>query len=207
MKTRPSVSIPGGRPQTGRAAFTLVEMMVASGLFMLAAAALLYSHLFGLRLFNVASAKLSASAAARLASSIVRNDVRSAKLLYVGTGDSGHFTNAPDGAARQGNALQIYPTTDTNNYVRYYLDASSQTLSRMRSGNSQIKLIAYHVTNTIPFDLEDFGGNVLTNDVNNRVVSMTLDFYQWEFLITGPRSGLGYDHFRLQTKATRRAIE
>jgi hypothetical protein len=41
---------------------------------------------------------------------------------------------------------------------------------------------------------------VLTNDQNNRVIRMNLEFYQWEFSDV-------YEYYRLQTKITCRAIE
>lgn len=205
------INSPGAFSLSGRSrrhrGFTVTEMMVAGTIFGLAVIGILYSHLFGLRMFNIAASKLRATSAARLAASLVRNDVRGAKLMYVGSGDGNHFTSAVAGALRQGNALQIYPTTDTNTFIRYYLDSTNQILCRVRSDSPQIKLMAANVTNQIPFALEDYGGNILTNDVNNRVARITLDFYQWDFLVVGPQRGAGYDHYRLQTRVTRRAIE
>ena len=117
-------------------AFTITEIMVASAIFSLAVAGAICAQLSGLQMSNIVGAKLTAAAAARLAAGEVRNDVRAAKLLYVGYGNSTFFSNAPAGSARMGDALQIYPTTDTNTYIRYFLDPDTQTLRRMVSGSS-----------------------------------------------------------------------
>jgi hypothetical protein len=61
-------------------------------------------------------------------------------------------------------------------------------------------VVANFVTNLIPFRAENYLGQVLTNNQNNRVIRMNLEFYQWEF----PEE---YDYYGLQTKVTRRAIE
>ena len=64
------------------------------------------------------------------------------------------------------------------------------------------------VTNEFVFQAEDFQGNVLTNNQENRVIRMVLEFYQWEFRSSTntPKKGL-YDYYRLQTKLTQRALD
>jgi hypothetical protein len=57
------------------------------------------------------------------------------------------------------------------------------------------------------FRAEDFRGNILTNDRNNRVIRMMLEFYQWEYPIASAGPGGMYDYYRLQTRITRRLIE
>ena len=198
---------PSASLNPARAAFTLVEIMTAMAVFSLVVIALVYSHLFGLRMFNITATKLSASTAARSALNRVRDDVRSGKLLYVGYGDNSGFTNIHGNNPREGNAIQIYPTTDTNSYIRYYLDASSQKLKRIATGSTQTEVIAPYVTNLVAFRAEDFAGNALTNDQNNRLVKMTLEFYQWEFPVAQIGAGAYYDYYRLQTKIARRTIE
>ncbi len=98
-----------------------------------------------------------------------------------GNGDSDRFTNIVLNGLRQGNALQIYPTTDTNVFIRYYLDPASHCLIRTTSGGGQVEVLAPYLTNRIAFIAEDYAGHTLTNDQNNRVIRMVLDFYQWEF--------------------------
>lgn len=187
------------------AAFTLTEIMTAMAIFSLVVVDVVYSHILGLKMFNITATKLSASASARAALNHVRDDIRSAKLLYVGTGDSLSFSHVSGDNPRQGNALQVYPTRTTNVFVRYYVDDDKGALMRLHSGSTQATVIAPYITNLVAFRAEDFAGNTLTNDQNNRVIKMTLEFYQWEFPIA--RVGDYYDYFRLQTKVTRRTIE
>ena len=125
----------------------------------------------------------------------------------MGNGDSGTFTPIVANSPQVGNALQIYQTVNTNTYVRYYLDAADQSLKRKASGNGEVEEIASYITNQLVFRAEDHLGNALTNDQNNRVIKMTLEFYQWEFPVTRAGGGSYYDYYRLQTRITRRAIE
>lgn len=189
------------------AGFTLVELMVSMALLGMMTVALLSSHLLGLRMFNISATKLGASEGARKALSRVRDDIRTAKMLYVGTGDASAFTRADLGDPREGNALQIYPTASTNTFVRYYLDADSQALCRVASAAATPEIIANFITNTVPFRAEDYAGNVLTTDFNNRIVLMQLDFYQWQFPVASAGVGAFYDYYHLQTRMTRRTIE
>ncbi len=200
-------SIPTKQTASGEAGFTLSELMIAMTLFSLVVIAVVYSHLFGLRMFSITATKLSASTSAREALGKLRDDVRSGKLLYVGNGDSTGFTNIAGNGPREGNALQIYPTVDTNTYIRYYLDPTAQVLKRLESGSTQPVTIARYITNQVAFAAEDFAGNVLTTDQNNRVIHLNLQFYQWEFPVAQAGAGAYYDYYQLQTRITRRAIE
>ena len=202
MKTKTPVS-----SRRLRAAFTLPEVMVASALFGMVMVGTVYSHIFGLKMFNVNATKLSASASARSALNSVRDDIRQAKVIYVGNGNALRFTNAPNGKAQEGNAIQIYPTTSTNTYIRYYVNPVTRQLERKLSSSSTPKAVAFYLTNTIVFRAEDYEGRALTNNQNNRLVRMILEHYQWEFPVA--KAGLGghYDYYRLQTRMTRRAIE
>jgi hypothetical protein len=137
----------------------------------------------------------------------VRDEIRSGKILCVGNGDGDTFTPIAADSPHVGNALQIYRTVDTNTYVRYYLDAADQSLKRKASGNGEVQEIASYITNQLVFRAEDHLGHTLTSDQNNRVIKMTLEFYQWEFPVTRAGGSSYYDHYRLQTRITRRAIE
>lgn len=192
---------------TAQSAFTLAEIMTAMGLFSLVMIGVVYSHLFGMRMFNITATRLSASDDSRRVLNSVRDEVRSGKLLYVGNGSSTGFTHIALNSLHRGNALQIHPTTDTNVFIRYYLDTASQSLKRMTSSNSQVRVLAPYLTNQIAFIAEDFAGNTLTNDQNNRVIKMVLDFYQWEFPVARVGGGAFYDYYHLQTRITRRRIE
>jgi hypothetical protein len=181
--------------------------MTAMGLFSLVVIGVVSSQLFGMRTFNITSTRVSASDNARKVLNRVRDDVRSGKLLYVGSGSSTGFTHIALNSPHQGNALQIYPTTSTNVFIRYYLDTATQTLRRTASGTGQVQVLAPFLTNQIAFIAEDFRGHTLTNDQNNRVIKLVLDFYQWEFPVAQVGAGAFYDSYHLQTRITRRTIE
>ncbi len=207
MNRIPPPAPQSARPPRTRAAFTLPEVMIALSLLSLVTVALLYSQLFGMRLFNITSAKLGASRGARAVLNQVRDDIRSAKTVYVGNATSAGFTNLPANAPQAGNAVQIFPLASTNAFVVYYLDQASQQLRRMTNGSATAAVLASSVTNQLVFQAEDYAGNVLTNDQNNRVIRMSLEFYQWEFPMAQAASGAAYDYYHLQTRVTRRAIQ
>ena len=192
---------------TACSAFTLGELMTAMGLFSLVVIGMVYSQIFTMKMFNITSTRLSASDNARKVLNQVRDEVRSGKLLYVGNCSGTNFTHIALDSPHRGNALQIHPTTDTNVFVRYHLDTTTQTLKRTTSGSSRVQALAPDLTNQIAFVAEDFAGNILTNDQNNRVIKMTLDFYQWEFPVARVGSGAFFDYYHLQTRVTRRRIE
>ena len=123
---------------------------------------------------------------------------------------SGRAPSAPSpslrGAWQQGNALQIYPGTNTNTFVRYFWDSSSQSLRRTTKDPSDLITVAHSVSNAIVFTAEDYLGKVLTNNFNNRVIGIKLQFYELQY----PRRALGpgnlYEFYQVNTKVTRRKI-
>ncbi len=179
--------------------------MTAMALFSLVVIGVVYSHLFGLRLFNITATRLGAAQGSRTALNRVCEDVRSGKLLYVGNGNSAGFTNIPLNTARSGNALEIFPSASTNRFIRYFMDSDAQALKRFDSGTGHTHVVAPFITNQIVFYAEDYAGNTLTNDQNNRIIRLDLHFYQWEFPVA--QVGAYYDSFRLQTRIARRTIE
>ena len=188
-----------------RLAFTITEMMTSMAIFSMVMVAVVYGHLFGLRLFNISATRLSASQSSRVALNHLYEDIRSGKLLYVGDGSSTGFTNVPLQSPRSGNALEIFPSGATNSFIRYYMDPTAKALKRFDSSSGHLQTIAPFITNQIVFTAEDYAGNTLTNDQNNRVIRMELDFYKWEFPVA--QVGPYYDSYHLQTRVARRTIE
>jgi prepilin-type N-terminal cleavage/methylation domain-containing protein len=196
---------PGTGGSAGRCAgFTLTELMVSMMLFSLVIIGGLYSHIFGLKMSAFTQAKLRATHNARAALNYTRAEIREATTLQVGNGNANGFTNVAANSAQQGNALQIWPTVNTNNFVRYFVDSKDKALKRQASGTTNVQVIANYITNQIVFRAEDFVGNVLTNSQDNRVIRIRLDFYQWEFAVLQSGAGDFYDYYRLQTKVARR---
>jgi prepilin-type N-terminal cleavage/methylation domain-containing protein len=199
-----SLNFPAQHEPGSRSAFTLTEIMVAMAIFSLVIVSVIYSHVFGMRMYNVTTTKLNASDQARSALNHVQDEIRAARLLYVGNGTASSFTQVSADNPRAGNSVQIYPTTDTNTFVRYYVDAQDLALMR-KTSDGQLDRISNFVTNQIAFRAEDYKGNALTNDLNNRIIKMTLEFRQWEFSSTRA-AGNYYDYYCLQTRITRRKV-
>ncbi|MEW6305450.1 MAG: hypothetical protein AB1705_18390 [Verrucomicrobiota bacterium] len=188
-------------------AFTLTEMMVSIAIFTLVISGVIYSHMMGVKLYELAKAKLGANDQARGALALLITEIRSAKEVQIGSGTSSSFTEVASGSAQQGSALQIYATTNTNSYVRYYLDTSAKKLFRKRSESSSLETVAEYITNSVLFTSENFQGTILTDNQNNRVIGINLQFYQIQYPVTPIGPGNYYDSYQINTKVTRRALE
>ncbi len=157
---------PSPNRDLARRAFTLVEVMVMTGLFMLTMAGVLASHLYGLKMSARIGIKLGAEDDARQAIGQMIGDIRAANTVYVGSGDANGFTNAAAGTAQQGNCLLIYPGNTTNSlatnvWIKYYYSPApsssyagtngtfndTNTLMRLDSGGGAALLTANYVTN------------------------------------------------------------
>ena len=190
----------------GQNAFTLVETMVTMAIFLFIMTGVLSSYMYGLRMFEITKPKLSASDDAREAISKLVNEIRSAKLVRIGNGTLNSFTAVGVNAAQTGSAIQIYATTDTNSFVRYYWDAGEQKLKRLESGAVTFSVMANAVTNAQVFTSEDMAGNIITNNLNNRVIGLSLQFNQIQYPIMAVGPGNYYDFYQLRTKITRRVL-
>jgi type II secretory pathway pseudopilin PulG len=195
------------RRRRDQVAFTLTEVMVSSAVFLLLITGVIYSHIMGIRMYELTKAKLGASDMARNALSLMVTEVRCAKYLMVGSGSLTTFSNAPSGSLQQGSALQIYRGTNTNDFIRYYFDATDNKLRRTTNGATYKEVIAEFITNSIVFTSENYNGAVLTDNQNNRVIGLTLQFYQIQYPITIIGPGQYYDFYQLRTKITRRVLE
>ncbi len=149
-------------------------------------------------------------------------------------GSPTNFSLVPDGSLQEGNALRILPGTTnfvaTNVYTLVYLQPGAggtnfavvnSSGNAVNNTNSLILLtysndvmivsnvVANYITNQNVFFAEDYMANVLTNNQDNRVIQVTMYFSQWEYpiAIIGSNDINAYDYYRLQTRATRRAIE
>jgi Tfp pilus assembly protein FimT len=187
-------------------AFTLTEMMITSSLATMVFAGMIMAHMVGWRMFQYSKSKLGGTDDARSAMSRLVEDIRTSKSVKIGTGTVSVFVERPVNAAQQGNAIQIYPTTSTNNYIRYFLNSDS-TLCRTTNGSSAKLVMANFITNQVVFTSENYQGVVLTNNENNRVIGLTMQFYQIQYPIIKIGSNEFYDFYQLRTKVTRRTLE
>jgi hypothetical protein len=112
---------------------------------------------------------------------------------------NGGFAGLLDGETNQGNGLIIYQTTNTTNYILYYVNLADQTFRRAdQSGNTVI--LADSVTNSLPFSAQDILGNLLTNSANNELINLTLEFYR-------PGSYLrAADYYKMETSVKPRVV-
>ena len=198
-----------GRPPSHarrRQGFTLAEVMITMALVLIVLAAVLSCHLFGMRLFEVTKAKLGASDEARGAISTLISEIRSAKVLRIGSGTLASFAEVIPNQPQVGNAIQIYPSLNTNAFIRYFWDASDQKLKRATNDATEAYVVAHAISNQIVFTAEDYSGRILTNHENNRVIGLSLQFYQLQYPAVPIGPGNHYDYYQLRTKITRRAL-
>jgi len=199
MRSRPAID---ARHRQG---FTLTELMITMALVLIVLAAVLSCHLFGMRLFELTKAKLGASDEARGAISTLISEIRSAKKLRIGSGTLASFAEVIPNQPQVGNAIQIYPTINTNSFIRYFWDSTDQKLKRATNDAAEAYVVAHSISNQIVFTAEDYAGQVLTNNDNNRVIGLSLQFYQLQYPAVSIGPGNHYDYYQLRTKITRRA--
>lgn len=192
------------QPSTRRA-FTLVELQLSMGILAIVIGGALAAHFFGLRMFYKARQTVGASQEARVVLGKIREEIRGCTSVIVGTGDHIAFKEVEDLQAQVGNALQIFPTTNYNNYIIYYR-ADDGTIRKWDTASKSPVVLANNVTNQYIFTATDFNGLVLTNNENNRVIEIQLKFEQGKGGDGGSSYGGLHDFYQVQTKATRRKI-
>ena len=207
------------RPSLRSRGFTMVEMMMVVGIFLFTfIGVMLGVQLFGLRIYTLEATKLVATQGARTALNAMRDQIRSAKTVYVGNCAS-EATNAFSLLSvtnvQQGNALIVYTTTNSSAYTVYYLDTSSAiyVLNQFNVTNGSIvytNQLAKYLTNLVVFDAENYKGVIATNYTsldNREIIRVTLQFSQWEYPIAfvGGHDFNAFDFYQLRTKVLRRA--
>ncbi|HAO79868.1 MAG TPA: hypothetical protein DCQ92_13015 [Verrucomicrobia subdivision 3 bacterium] len=216
------LKIQAGRWRRNRSAFTLVEIMISAGVYLVIFVGVMVAiQVFALRVYTLAATKLTATQSSRKALNQIRDDIRQGKLIQVGKSDnSGSFTAVAGTNGAVGNAIQIFGTTNLGApYSIYYLQTN--TVGSVSSNNlmativtsissSTYKLSTY-ITNLDIFAAEDCYGNTISNVMkNNQVFTVKLQFYQWEYPISYISTNGGanaYDYYQLRTKVCRRALD
>lgn len=198
-------------PPTGLAGFTLAETLICVGIFAMLVAWMISAQIYGMRVYTLTATKLVATAGARHAMDEIRDQIRGANEVDIGNCASGwaSFSFVTNGA-QQGNAVEIFPTTNSTPYLIYYLQTGgTNQLMLYNSDQSNAVPLASYITNQVLFDAEDLRGNILSNNVNNRIIRMTLQFSQWQYPIgrIGNTNLNSYDLYQLRMRATRRAID
>lgn len=193
-------------PASRRAAgFTIPEFMITVAVSVLVMAGIVACHLMGLRMFEMTKAKLGASDEARRSINLLIAELRSAKVVRVGSGSAKTFAPVTGASLQTGSAIEVYASTNTNSWVRYYWDSSDQKLKRAVSGVDSDTVVANSVSNATLFSIEDYSGNVLTNSLEDYVVGLNLQFYQLQHPSVSIGPGRYFDYYQLQTRVTPRA--
>lgn len=185
--------------------FSLTELLVVSALALIVGGMLLAALFFANRMWQITQAKIHSADKTRQVIRLVSSHVHSARILRVGSGNFGSFSEAPLDTPQQGNALQIHSTTDTNAFVRYYLDTADKKLKFVTNGSAAPVAVAREVINGV-FQMEDFQGNVLTSKQNNCVIGLTLDLAEIEGVGVKIGAGQHYQSFRITTKMAQRTL-
>lgn len=186
-------------------AFTIVELQIGVVLIVLVVGALMASNIFGLRMFQHTNVTLNATDDARTVLGKLREEIRSASVVIVGNGSEKTFIDIDDNTNQTGTALQLFPGTNTNTYLIYYRD-TDQTIKRWSTAQTNVVTLAHYVTNLNVFEAQDSNGKTLTNNMNNRVIQVILQFSQDKATNKNEYGGLN-DFFQVQTKATRRKVQ
>ena len=188
--------------------FTLAEMLIASTIFLvIIVAAMLSVQLYGLRVYNLATMKVKAATSGREAINTIHDLVRSAQNVYVGYYTNSAFSTNGPGVNQTGNAIQIFPTTNTatTSAIVFFQDPANTNLSMVSNG--VVSVVVNLITNYSCFQAEDYQGNILTNaGQNNPVIDVTLMFSQLAFPIgySGGVDANAFDYYRLRTRITMR---
>jgi hypothetical protein len=192
-------------------AFTLVEVMFASGTLVILILALLSAQLIGLRLDQVVESKQGASDSSREVLNQLPTDIRSSKMWSIGNLSGTNFASITGGTAQQGTALQLFQTTNGSQYILYYFDLSDSNNSdgklwRTSSTNWNPVVIASNLINSLYFTAENFNGVVATNQGSSvaykNVIHTILQFCQFEYPLTQVGTNGLYDYYKIEFKAT-----
>lgn len=188
----------GNAAPTAHGGFTLPELLVSITVFMFVVGGVVFANLYGLSMFRITETTLNATDDARQTIGRMTDEIRTCRSTWIGNVNNGVFEALLDGEKQQGTGLLIQPTTNPANFVIYFVNSSDKSFRRTTSTPDTAAVLAQSITNTVVFAAQDYLGNVLTNNQNNRVIHLNLESYQ-------PKRYMQIaDHFKLETSVTRR---
>jgi len=199
-----STSLKSSRP---KGAFTLVEILITMVTVTIVLSGAMAAYMYGLKMVQFIQPKLTASDDARKSVSLLTEEIRSAFDVKVGNRVGSTFTPVAPFTLQQGNAIRIFASANTNQFVFYFWDVNDKTVKRTTNNATFTAVIAAAVTNEMVFAAEDLFGNVLTQDVNNRVIATTLRFYQLQYPKVAVGPGNYYDWYQVQCRVTKRTLD
>lgn len=179
-------------PVTG---FTLPELLISIGVFAFLVIGIVFANLYGLSMFHITETTLNATDAARKTMGKMTDEIRTCSGAWIGNVKTGAFMAQLDGEVQQGNSLLI---SNNASYVMYFVNPSDKTFRRTTSTPGSAAVLAEFVTNAVVFSAQNHLGQVLTNNQNNRVIHLNLEFYQ------AKRALQIAQYYKLETSVTRR---
>lgn len=184
--------------QKYRSAFTIPELLLALSIFVVAVFGIVSLQIMGLKMNAIAASKMISTASGMKTLNAVRNQVLGANSVVVGNGSSNSFT----ATGTIGNALQVYPTTNASNYIRFYLSSEDNTLYEyeLNDTNDLLMVIAPNVTNDLVFQTVDFEGNTSSSSREHYAIKMTLQFSQLDYKVPTNM----YEYYTMETEMTPR---
>jgi hypothetical protein len=182
----------------------ITKTLVGLGLFAFCLVATLCLDPFGHRTPGLTAMTVSGTRDIRAVLNQLSDELRSGHRVYVGTGDATHFVRTTPNELQQGNAVRIYPATETG-FVTYFVDPCDHTLKRAASDSPKREVLAAGVTNSQAFFAEDYLGHTVSGFRSGRTIRMTLDLQTPDSLSRLVPSA-GSQFCRLQAKVTRRTL-
>jgi hypothetical protein len=182
--------------QKSRNAFTIPELLLSLSIFLVCVVGIVSLQILGLKMNAISASKLKSTASSLKTLNLVRDQVLEANSVLVGNGDSNSFRVT----GTIGNALQVYPTTNSSNYLRFYLSTDDNTLYELNNSNSAVMAIAPNITNESVFQTVDFQGNTSSSSREHYAIKMTLQFSQLDYKV--PKKTREY--YTLETEMTPR---
>jgi prepilin-type N-terminal cleavage/methylation domain-containing protein len=175
-------------------AFTLTELMITMAIFAMVVLAMVSLQIFGFKTNALTTSKLQSTRYGLKALDQIQTQVRGANSVLVGNVNGSSFAST----GTSGNALQVYPTTNTSSYVRFYLVTNTGTLYELNGATSLT--LASNIVNRTLFQTVDCHGNVSSSGQEHYAIRLTLQFAQLAYRIPGNV----YDYYTLQTEITPR---
>jgi hypothetical protein len=195
-----------GVSRNGALAFTLVELMIASFIFVMMVLAVIYAQIFGLRFDELTNSKLGADEQSRMAFNDLVYDVRTAKYWQVGTGSASSFVADTNAVDQIGDAIQLcanFTTNnngmiDTNGWIRYYFDTNNYLLCRMtNNGATNSSIVCSNLTNAMFFQGLNYNGNTQCDLAYKWTIATTLQFSQYQYPLTYVGSNYYYNYYQI----------
>ena len=187
--------------------FTLTQTLIAISIFLMVVAGSVVSHLYGLKMFDATQTKMDANTMSRRVVDLLTSDIGSAYNLQIGTGTVSAFTQSAENNLQRGNAIQIYTSANTNQFIRYYWDSAATTLKRITNGSPVASVVASSIASGSIFSLENYAGSVLANNQNGGVVGVSLSFYGLKYAGAPAATGGTNATYQVTAKINRRAQE